>query len=268
MNDETKKAMDALAGNGGTDAAATDWKAKCEELQRQLNSARVDEGRVKKLDEKNKALERELAEARASRRVQSVIDDLPEDVRSSNPDESLKGAAIIAQRMTEQTLASRDEELAALKAQIAEREQREQAANQSRFTARIEQEFPGFLASAVAEGGANHAAWVQYQRFNAPSIQAAARSFDFDTLAYHIRQFYMSGLGIEPPSGGKAPAAPDPGNIGGGQPVVVKPGKTYTWDEIDKLYDEIEELRSRGDKAGMRRLADEIEQAQREGRVK
>ena len=55
MNEETKKAMDALAGAGagGGDAGgdATDWKAKYEEAQRELNSARVEQGRVKKLDE-------------------------------------------------------------------------------------------------------------------------------------------------------------------------------------------------------------------------
>jgi hypothetical protein len=50
--------------------------------------------------------------------------------------------------------------------------------------------------------------------------------------------------------------------------VAVTPGKTYTWDEIDKLYDEIEILRARGDREGMKRLSDEIEKAQREGRVK
>jgi hypothetical protein len=50
--------------------------------------------------------------------------------------------------------------------------------------------------------------------------------------------------------------------------VAVKPGKVYTWDEIDKLYDEIEVLRSRGDREGMKRLSDEVEKAQREGRVK
>lgn len=274
MNEEMEKAMNALAGDGaaaGTQPGGgdvTDWKAKYEEAQRMLNSARVEQGRVKKLDEENKALQRQLEDERASRRTQNVIDGLPDEVKGDVPDDYLKAQAEIARRTADQALASRDAEMEALKAQLAERDERDVAARRQQFAARIDREFPGFFRDAVSEVGDKHAAWVQYQRYNAPSIVAATRSFDFDSLSWHIQQFYQNMLGIAAPSGGTGAAAPDPSPTGGGTSVSMKPGKTYTWDEIDNLYDEIEVLRARGDKEGMKRLADEVEKAQKEGRVK
>lgn len=273
MNEETMKAMDALAGggapagnSGGGDT--TDWKAKYEEAQKALASAKVDQGRVKKLDEEKKALEAKIAELSASRRSEAALSALPDDIREDMPENFAKGSALVAQRMVDEALASRDAELRELKAKMAEGAERNAAIARQQFGNRIEQEFPGFLKSAVMDGGDKHPAWVQYQRYNAPSINAAVNACDFDTLAWHIRKFYSDELGIAPPSGGTGAAAPDPSATGGGTSVLVKPGKTYTWDEIDNLYDEIEVLRSKGDKDGMKRLSDEIEKAQREGRVK
>lgn len=271
MNEESKKVMDALAGSaatGGTPGDGIDWKAKYEESQRELNSARVEQGRVRKLDEEKRELQRQLDEERAARQTQTVIDGLPEDVRGDIPEDYLKAQSIIAQRTADQAVNGQAERFAELERKIAEREKREREIAQSRFTERIEREFPGFLKAAVMDGGDKHAAWVQYQRYNAASINAAANACDFDTLAWHIQTFYRNELGIDPPSGGHAAAAADPSSIGGGTPTVVNPGKVYTWDEIDGLYDQIEEMRARGDRDGVRRLSDEVETAQREGRVK
>lgn len=274
MNEETKKAMDALAGAGAVDGGnakggeATDWKAKYEEAQKALASAKVEQGRVKKLDEELKALQRQLEDERSARRTQTVIDGLPEEVRGDVPEDYLKAQAEIARRTADQALASRDAEMEALKARLAERDQRESAASQQRFTERLEREFPGFLSGAVSEGGDKHAAWVDYQRYNAASIAEAARTFDFDALAWHIRAFYTTALGIDPPSGGMGIATPDPSGIGGGVPVVTKPGKVYTEQELSSLYDEVEKARDRGDYAEVKRIGAEIDRAMREGRVK
>ena len=272
MNEEMEKAMNALSGSGaaGGDAGgdATDWKAKYEEAQRQLQSAKVEQGRVKKLDEEKKALEAKVAELSASRRSEAAISALPDDIREDMPENFAKGSALVAQRMVDEALASRDAELRELKAQMAVREQQGAAIARQNFAQKIGNEFPGFFRDAVLEGGDKHAAWQKYLRFNAASVTTAFNACDFDTLSWHIRNFYNTEVGIPPPSGGTGAAAPDPSPTGGGTSVAVKPGKVYTWDEIDKLYDEIEVLRSRGDREGMKRLSDEVEKAQREGRVK
>ncbi len=272
MNDEMKKAMDALAGEGSPTGNAggdtTDWKAKYEEMERKFASAQVEQGRVKKLDEEKKALEAKIAELSASGRAQEALSALPEDIRNDMPESVAKGTSLIAQKTVEAAMAARDAELAQLKAQMAERDQRNAAVTRQQFGARIEQEFPGFLANAVSEAGKYHAAWVDYQRPNAASINVAVRTGDFDVLSWHIQQFFATKLGIAAPSGGTGAAAPDPSATGGGMSVALTPGKVYTWDEIDKLYDEIEVLRARGDKEGMKRLSDEVERAQKEGRVK
>lgn len=270
MSEEIEKAMNALAGGeaaAGKPAGGdtTDWKAKFEEAQRELNSARVEQGRVKKLDEENKALREKLAGAEALERAKKEVAALDETTRGSAPDDYLVGAGVLAQKMAADAIAAKSAEF---ERRMAEREQRDAAASRQRFGQRIEQTFPGFLKSAVSDGGDKHAAWVQYQRYNAASINAAVKDCDFDTLSWHIRKFYTDEVGIPPPSGDSGAAAPDPSTIGGGTSVALKPGKVYTWDEIDALYDEIEKLRARGDKEGMKRLSDEVERAQKEGRVK
>lgn len=269
MNEEMEKAMNALSGSGaaGGDAGsdATDWKAKYEEAQRQLNSARVDEGRVKKLSEKVKALEGQLADATALKRAKEEVANMGEDQRGEVPEDYLVGAGVLAQKMAAEAIAAQKAEF---DQRMAEREQREAAAARQNFAQKIGNEFPGFFRDAVLEGGDKHAAWQKYLRFNAASVTTAFNACDFDTLSWHIRNFYNTEVGIPPPSGGTGAAAPDPSPTGGGTSVAVKPGKVYTWDEIDKLYDEIEVLRSRGDREGMKRLSDEVEKAQREGRVK
>ena len=63
-------------------------------------------------------------------------------------------------------------------------------------------------------------------------------------------------------------ATPDPSGIGGGVPVVTKPGKVYTEQELSSLYDEVEKARDRGDYAEVKRIGAEIDRAMREGRVK
>lgn len=268
MNEETKKAMDALAGGGKNESADTDWKAKYEEMERKLQSAQVEQGRVKKLAEEKKELEAKLAELSAGKTVQDALSALPEDVRSDIPENYATASSAIARQAVDSALASRDQELNALRAQIEERDRRDFAVNQQKFSERLEREFPGFLATAVAEGGDKHQAWVGYQRYNAASIKAAVNSFDFDALAWHIRKFYADELGIEPPSGNSGRAAPDPGSIGGGKPTTPKAGKVYTEAEISELYDKVEAARDRGDFKEVQTLGHEIEVAIREGRVK
>ena len=276
MNEEMQKAMDALAG--GTAAGApggdtTDWKAKYEESQRELASARVEQGRVKKLNEEKSELERQLAEARSARGVQSAIDALPDNLKTDTPEDYQKVAAIMAQRAVDEAVqkaeARRKAELDTVMSQMAERERREADAKRADFGSRIEREFPGFLKSAVMEGGDKHSAWVQYQRFNAASINTAVQNCDFETLAYHVRTFYRNELGVEPPSGGTGAAAPDPSSTGGGNAVRHDGGKKiYTAQEYQALEKQAMQARRRGDFETYGKLNDELNTILAESRVK
>lgn len=266
-NENNDAVMDALSGGASHGVDQTDWKAKYEEAQRELNSARVDQGRVKKLSEENQRLKHQLEE-RTTRRPSDYLDD--EERQAIDEDQRGIIDKMVDGRVSDAVKASR-EDLEALKASIerqnAERDAREAATRKRELELRFEREFPG-LGAQLGPGGDKHDAWMNYRRFVGASIDLALANSDFDALAWHVRKFFTDELGLPPPSGGEAPAAPEPGSIVGGKPVTVKPGKTYTWDEIDALYDKIEELRARGDKEGMKRLSDEVERAQKEGRVK
>ena len=262
MNEEMEKAMNALSGGGATggDAGseATDWKAKCEELQNKLNAVWADNGRIKKLAEENARLQKQLAGAEALKRAKDEVANMDEEQKGGTPDDYLVGAGVLAQKVAADAIAAQSAEF---DRRMAEREQREAAAQRQGFAQRIEREFPGFLRDAVTEGGDKFAAWMKYQRFNAATITAAVNACDFDTLAWHIRAFYNSELGIPPPSGGTGAAAPDPSPTGG-SPVMRTQGKAYTEDEIDGLFDKKEAARDRGDWAEVKRLTDEINRAQ------
>lgn len=269
MNEEMEKAMNALSGNGaaGGDAGgdATDWKAKYEEAQRQLNSAKVEQGRVKKLDEENKALRSRLAGAEALKRAKEEVANMGEEQRGEVPEDYLVGAGVLAQKMAAEAIAAQKAEF---DQRMAERDQREAAATRQNFAQRIEREFPGFLRDAVTEGGDKYAAWVKYQRFNAATITAAVNACDFDTLSWHIRNFYNTEVGIPPPSGGTGAAAPDPSPTGGGQRVHAETGKIYTAQEYAELEKKAMQLRRMGDFEGYRKLDAELNNILTEGRVK
>ena len=266
MNEEIEKAMNALAGDGtagGTSSGGdgTDWKAKCKELENKLNAVWADEGRAKKLAEEVKELRKQLAGAEALKRAKEEVANLGEETRGDVPEDYLVGAGVLAQKMAADAIAEKSAEL---DRRIAEREERERAARQQQFAERIDRQFPGFLRDAVSDTGDKHAAWVQYQRYNAPSIVAATRNFDFESLSWHIQQFYTNALGIAAPSGGTGAAAPDPSPTGGVNQAHRTAGKPYTEDEIDALFDKKEAARDRGDWAEVRRLTDEINRAQAE----
>ena len=259
---EEKTITDALSG-GTPNGDTTDWKAKYEEAQHALESAKVEQGRVKKLAEENAKLQKQLAE-RTTRKPSDYLSD--EEREGIDAEQRGIIDKMVDGRVSDAVASSR-EEIEALKARIAERDERDGARRKRELDERFEREFPG-LAAQIGPGGDKYAAWTNYRRYNGPSIDAALAAYDFDALAWHIKKFYTDELGIAPPSGGTAPAAPEPGNIGGGKPVVAQPGKVYTEAEISDLYDEVEKARDRGDFAEVKRIGAEIDKAMREGRVK
>lgn len=244
-----------------------DWKAKYEEAEKQLQSARVEQGRVKALDARAKELEKELAELKEAKSVTNLTETLTAEEREALPEEYIGAAAKIASRASNEALAGLTEEVDRLR---RERDAEKTAANQRKlegFVAQIDAKYPGFR-SAVAPGGDKKNAWDVFLRRNAGSVNEAFKSLDFDALTYHIDRFYREDLGVRPPEGNGAVAVPDPVSTGGTGVETLSDGKTYSQSEIDKMYDDIEAARDAQDFSRVRKLSAILERAIREGRVK
>lgn len=237
MNEEMKNAMEALgvdavgAPANPADDGEIDWKAKYEEAQRQLASARVDAGRVRKLDGELKVAQSKIAELEKATALGSLpaeLQDVPDSVKETALLLSQKAVEGVSGRM-EQLEKSVEEEKAKRLAQMS-----------NVFVARINQNFPWF-AKGLKEGGALKAAWDQYQVPNAASINEAFATLNYDVLAYHINRFCET-YGVDPSGGRDLNAAPDPRTMGGGvgaQPTVGGK-KTYTPDEWESEFDDLQ----------------------------
>lgn len=271
MDDRNENMIDGLAGAGKSAESADELRARVAELEKRYNAARVEEGRVRKLDEAVKERDRRIAELEERLRdgeigaLLSPEDDalVPDEVKrlTSKAAGLVDGRIDALRRENEQRFRELEERTA------AERAQAEEAARRD-FVARIEREFPGFLAS-VSTGGDKEAQWLKYQRYNAASIREAMASRDLGALSYHVKCFYENHLGVRVPDGGNGPSAPDPRASGGGAAGgAPQGGRPYTLDEFDALFDQKEAARERGDWAEVRRITDEINRARAEGRVK
>ena len=119
---EEKTITNALSG-GTPNGDTTDWKAKYEEAQHALESAKVEQGRVKKLAEENAKLQKQLAE-RTTRRPSDYLS----DEERQGIDEEQRGIIdkMVDGRVSDAVASSR-EEIERLKAKIAERDERDGA---------------------------------------------------------------------------------------------------------------------------------------------
>ena len=265
MNQETKDAMEALgmSAGGGTDTpdGGIDYKAKYEEAQRLLASARVDEGRVKKLDAEKKALEAKVAELEKA----TALGSLPAELQDV-PDSVKETAMLLSQRAVEGV----NGRMAQLEKSVEEDKAIRLAQMSDEFVARINQSFPGF-ARGLKEGGAFKAAWDQYQAYNSASINEAFATYNYNVLAYHIQRFYEEN-GVDP-SGGRDPnAAPDPRSMGGGAGAQPQFGgkKIYTPEEWEGEFDDLQNRYESGI-IGPKEYAEKrqiLTDAYKEGRVK
>ena len=277
MNDETEKAVEALGGVSEAeevvsgDNAVTDYKAEYEKLQKQIQTERVEAGRLKKANEENEALRKELAELKARQESNAEVENLPEDLRGL-PTDYMQGAAVIAKRMADKAMASHDSKMKEMEERFTAEEKRRRVEAMGSFVSKIESKFPGFLAS-IREGGDKKQAWNRYQRFNAPTIKAALAQGDFETISHHISQFYST-IEVEVPSGNQdGSAVPDPRSMGGGvesQRAALQPGKTYTAKEYQQILNDAQERFQRHTLTYKEYTAicEELTKAYREGRVK
>ena len=280
MNTETENAVAALGGdvgggdNGGTGGAgdgAVDYKAEYEKLQKQLQCERVEAGRLKKANEENAELRKQLEALKAQGRTADAVAALPENLRNDLPPDYQQGAAMLAQHTVDQAIAARDQKLAEMEARFNAEEKRRRLETMGSFVSRIEQNYPGFLASIKA-GGDKQEAWAKYQRHNAATIKEALAKSDYETLSYHIGQFYNS-IGVAIPSGNQdGSAAPDPRAMSGGVKTQIgaTPGRTYSVAEYKKTLEDAQ-AKFQQQLLTYREYSEicgELTKAYREGRVK
>lgn len=268
MNGEQK--IDALLGNGNdtpNGGQSTDeLKARVAELERELAKAKVEQGRVSKLNAQKKALEDELAKYREGRSAQKLASEYHDAENDGIPKEYVNMAASMASKAADSAVEE------ARRRMEAERKA-EQEANHERkakdLVALVESKYPKFLSS-IGPGGDKQQAWASFLVNNRDSVNRAFSELNIDMLSYHINRFYNEVLGIRPPQGTAEsnPAADPTSSRRGNQSLETTAGKVYTAAEYDALEKKALELRKRGDYEGYRKLDEELNSALAENRVK
>ena len=262
---EKEQAAAAFGGKSGEQpVVTTDSERRIAELERELQNARVEQGRVKKLSEELKARDEELAKLRASRQNEDILSALSAEERESVSPEVL-GVLTKAVGKVQSDYERRFREQEALRSQ-AEAGRRE--ADTEAFARAVDARFPGFFSS-VGQGGANEAAWKTFMRFNGPSVNTAYANCDMESIAHFVESFYRNHLGTDVPSGKGGSAAPEPSNQGGGnRPELGGGNRVYTNEEYAALDERCMKLRREGKIQEYRKLRDELDTILSEGRVK
>ena len=271
MNSEKKDILGAIGGNAAdkNGVVEPDYKALYEEAQKELQTNKVEDGRLRKVNEELAAARKELDELRRSKRTEDAIGALPEDLQDM-PDDIKRGAAIIAEKAVETAvggaMAETNDRLARLEKEREESRASAERIRKDEFERRLSYTYYDFL-KGISDGGDKREAWMKYRRFNEASIQSAIASCDYDTLEYHIKNFYRE-IDVPVPTAGQAYIAPEPRPFSGGAPAIPHGGgKTYTLDEYVALQEKCEKLFYEN-KAAYSELRDELEKAMAEGRVK
>lgn len=279
MNDK-KDILGAIGGNNagasGNGGGEPDYKALYEQSQKELQTQRVEAGRLKQTSDELSAARKELEALKRAKRTEEAISALPDDLKNEVPDDIKRGAAIIAGKAVDSAIggamAGTEERLAKLERGAEEERNRATLARKREFEGKIASTYPDFV-KGISEGGDKRDAWKKYMKHNAGSVNTALDTFDFDTLEYHIKNFYRE-IEVPLPSGNQdGSATPDPRATGGGastQAVVLQPGKTYTAQEYQRILNDAQtkfqrHVISYKEYAG---ICDELTKAYKEGRVK
>lgn len=249
------------------------WKAKASEFERLAQSTKVEQGRVSKLDARVKELEAENARLRSNRKAADIVAGMTEDERGEIATDVLETQARIADRAAENAVGSALNGINAEFERMKQEREAEKAANQRRieaeFASRIDDSFPGFLAS-ISEGGDKAKAWASFLVNNAESVKDAYRRCDYNALAYHIRRFYSEVLDVRPPKErDNGATGPDPSSTSGGLPPgsSINGERRYTAQEYDALDEKCMKLRRAGKYDEYTKLREELDSALSEGRV-
>ena len=261
MSEQDKKnetAAAGLPGVGNSQAGDVDWRKRAEDTERELNKARVEQGRVKSLAQRNKELEEELAKVRSA----GAHSALPEELREAVSDETAQAAEHIARGVTDpvrQEFLERDsrtrEDIAHLRQELID--------------SKIDSAFPGFR-QAVDAGGSLEAAWRKFLAVDGPSVANAYGSGNMAAMNVLIARFYNE-AGVPVPRGNPSAVAEPQGMAGGqGGGSGAPQGKVYTQAEFEAENARMTRDLARGviDRKEYQRLDAELMAALNEGRVR
>jgi len=244
-------------GGGGGGGESVDWR-RAEEAERELNKARVEQGRVKSLAQRNRELEEELAKVRSAK----AHDALPEELRESVSDETAQAAEHIARHVTDP-----------VRQEFLERDSRTRAdidrIRGEIIDYKIDAAFPGFR-QAVDAGGKLESAWRKFLSVDGPSVANAYGSGNMAALGVLISRFYNE-AGVPAPRGNPSAVAEPFIAAGGGEGQAGSvQGKVYTQSEFEEENRRIQRDLARGliDKKEYDRIDAELFEALNQGRVR
>ena len=266
MSEENKETRDrdtasapGLPGvGGGASQDGVDWRKRAEDVERELNKTRVEQGRVKTLAQRNKELEEELARVKSAR----AHDALPEDLRESVSDETAQAAEHIARHVTDP-----------VRQELLDRDSRTRA-DIERIRAemidyKIDAAFPGFR-QAVDSGGKLETEWRRFLAVDGPSVARAYGNGDMAAIGVLVSRFY-SEAGVPAPRGNPSAVAEPYMAAGGGEGQAGSAGgKVYTQSEFEAENKRIQRDLARGiiDKKEYDKIDAELFAALSEGRVR
>lgn len=266
---EKEQEQALLGGTSGGATATEDWKSRYEESQRMLASARVEEGRVRKLDAENKALAKRIAELESGQRAKEIAGSLSESERGDIPDEYVGAAAKMADTAASRAVAGLNEELERLRREREEERAAEINRRKNDFLRQIDAKYPK-LFSEIGAGGVKERAWREFMDNNKESVERAYNSCNLNGFAYHVDRFYRENLGVRPPEGKPADASvPDPvKSHGGGLDLSTDdPTRKYTREEFAALEKRANDMRANGRFKEYRNIVQELDTILSEGRL-
>ncbi len=253
-----------LGGQAASAPMVTGNDERIAELTRELQSARVEAGRVKALSQQLKAKDEEIASLKSQLETlksanRDFMAELPEDMREVADPTQLKATGIIMEKL----LRERDE---AQRERDQRREQEAQKIRQDEFYARIRNAYPDFLRD-TNPGGDKQAAWEKFLQTYFPSVNAAVQTCNFEAISNIIQLFYRE-IGVSVNRNPGTTITPKPGFSDGGAPGGE--GHVYSFAEyqaaLEKAGSDYRE--GRIDQAKYRALRAELDGALNSGRVK
>lgn len=277
MDEETQKVKDDEGADGNPSALG--FNIGPSDLEKQLQSERVEKGRLKKEAEKNaellkenEALRAKVAELEVQKR--DYLEMLPEDLRETLDENQARAIGVIAEGVSRRS--ARDS------ASAADREKQERLEEQTKVNERfargqvqlnrlIERTHPGFMES-VGEGGDKFEAWKNFIGGRmAPAIKAAYQNACLndnpDDMLSFIDQF-LSEVG-SPNRGGTQPPRTPRTERGGQKVGAADAAKRYTTTQVNEEYESARKdwLNGKITKEEYAARKREIDRAYEEGRV-
>lgn len=211
------------------DGAGDGSNARVAELEHQLATARVEQGRVRALADENKALKQQNAELQAQidalrAERKDYMAELPQELRDQVDPAAIKAFGTLLDKRTAETERREREREEARKAEDAYRADR-------MFEVKIEQAFPGFMKKTSA-GGELYAPWMKFLGMNKALVCAAYNAHDLSALSTLINLFFET-AGVQGRDGKPATDAPTPTPAASARDIISPDGnkKVYTREE-------------------------------------